>query len=176
MSVRVRRVRASDPLVRPLLRELSAEYTERYGSTGGAVHEELLRYPDAEFEPPYGSFLLLTDGATAVAGGAIRRYDAVTAEVKRVWTHSRRRRQGLARRVMAALEAEARRLGYARMYLTTGPRQPEARGLYLATGYTPLFDVARDPLEIGPLPFAKTLAVRATPRSAARRAAPARPR
>ena len=28
------------------------------------------------------------------------------------------------------------------MYLTTGPRQPEARDLYLAAGWTPLFDPA----------------------------------
>jgi hypothetical protein len=28
------------------------------------------------------------------------------------------------------------------VYLTTGPRQPEARDLYLATGWTPLFDPA----------------------------------
>ncbi|WP_329792611.1 GNAT family N-acetyltransferase [Lentzea sp. DG1S-22] len=64
--------------------------------------------------------------------------------------------QGLARRVLLLLEDEAARLGYRRLYLTTGPRQPEARGLYLAAGCTPLFDVAVPPA--GPLPFEKRVA------------------
>lgn len=38
-----------------------------------------------------------------------------------------------------------------------GPRPPEARGLHLATGYTPLFDTEADPETIGPLPFEKHL-------------------
>ncbi|MBI0383949.1 GNAT family N-acetyltransferase, partial [Streptomyces albiflaviniger] len=55
------------------------------------------------------------------------------------------------------LERSAAERGYRRIHLTTGPRQPEARGLYLATGYTPLFDVSADPETIGPLPFEKGL-------------------
>lgn len=85
-------------------------------------------------------------------------YNETTAEVKRVWTSGERRGQGLARLVLAELEREARRLGYANIYLTTGPRQPEARALYLATGYTPLFDTALSGEEIGgPLAFEKSL-------------------
>jgi GNAT superfamily N-acetyltransferase len=101
---------------------------------------------------------LLRNG-TAVAGGAFRRYDAETAELKRIWTHSSYRRQGLARRVLEVLEAETVRLGYRRLFLTTGPRQPEARELYLAAGFTPLFDVTAPPVA-GPLPFEKALLVR----------------
>lgn len=44
-----------------------------------------------------------------------------------------------------------------RLFLTTGPRQPEARELYLRTGFGPLFDVGADPETIGPLPFTKQL-------------------
>ena len=44
--------------------------------------------------------------------------------------------------MLALLEERAAAAGYARMYLTTGPRQPEARDLYLAAGWTPLFDPA----------------------------------
>ncbi|MCG8928041.1 GNAT family N-acetyltransferase [Lentzea sp. CC55] len=91
-----------------------------------------------------------------MTGGAFRRHDAETAELKRIWTHSSHRRRGLARRVLLLLEAEASRLGHRRLYLTTGPRQPEARGLYLAAGYTPLFDVTVPPA--GPLPFEKRVA------------------
>ncbi|WNO76677.1 GNAT family N-acetyltransferase [Streptomyces sp. AM8-1-1] len=151
------RVPVSDPRVKPLLRELGDEYSARYGRD---AHTELARYPDEEFTPAHGGvFLLLLEEGEPVAGGAFRRYDGTTAELKRMWTHSAHRRRGLARRVVAALEREAGDREYRRIYLTTGPRQPEARGLYLAAGYTPLFDTQADPETIGPLPFEKHLAV-----------------
>ncbi|WP_406412512.1 GNAT family N-acetyltransferase [Streptomyces sp. NBC_01614] len=147
----------SDTRVEPLLRELGDEYSRRYGRD---AHAELARYPDEEFTAPHGGvLLLLVEAGEPVAGGAFRRYDPTTAELKRIWTHSAHRRRGLARRVVAELEREASDRGYRRVYLTTGPRQPEARGLYLATGYTPLFDTEADPETIGPLPFEKHLAV-----------------
>ncbi|MFD6109905.1 GNAT family N-acetyltransferase [Streptomyces yangpuensis] len=148
-------VPVSDPRVRPLLRELGDEYYRRYGK---AAHAEISRYPDEEFTTPYGGILLLLlEHGEPVAGGAFRRYDASTAELKRIWTHSAHRRRGLARRVVAELEREASARGYRRVYLTTGPRQPEARGLYLATGFAPLFDTEADPETVGPLPFEKHL-------------------
>lgn len=55
-----------------------------------------------------------------------------------------------------AVAGEAFRRGYRRVHLTTCPRRPEARGLYLAAGYTPLFDVTVSPS--GPLPFEKRVA------------------
>ncbi|MFJ1937153.1 GNAT family N-acetyltransferase [Kitasatospora sp. NPDC088160] len=151
-----RRVTIDDPLVEPLLRELTHEYVSRYGPE---AHQEMTRYPRDAFAEPHGVLLLLLEDGEPVAGGAYKRYDERTAELKRMWTHSAHRRRGLARRVLAELERTAAAAGYARIYLTTGPRQPEARGLYLASGYTPLFDVAADPLTIGPLPFEKHLPV-----------------
>ncbi|AQW48075.1 MULTISPECIES: GNAT family N-acetyltransferase [Streptomyces] len=150
----VARVTVDDPRVEPLLRELAYEYSTRYGR---AADSELSRYPAEDFAPPHGELLLLLEGGEPVAGGAYRRYDGRTAELKRIWTHSGHRRRGLARRVVAELERSAAERGYRRIYLTTGPRQPEARGLYLATGYTPLFDISADPETIGPLPFEKGL-------------------
>ncbi|SHG70478.1 GNAT family N-acetyltransferase [Geodermatophilus nigrescens] len=136
-------VHPGDPLAAPLFAELAVEYDRRYGDLFGGAAEELTRYPDAEFLPPDGDLVLLVADGVPVAGGAIRRHgDPATAEVKRMWTSSAHRRQGLARRVLAELEARATAAGYRRMYLTTGPRQPEARDLYLSAGWTPLFDPA----------------------------------
>ncbi|MET8544728.1 GNAT family N-acetyltransferase [Kitasatospora sp. NPDC004799] len=157
-----------DPLVEPLLRELTHEYVTRYGPEG---REEMTRYPAEAFTEPHGGvLLLLLEDGEPVAGGAYKRYDDRTAEVKRMWTHSAHRRRGLARRVLAELERTAAAAGYTRIYLTTGPRQPEAKGLYLAAGYTPLFDVSAAPPSLpadgqegpvteGPLPFEKRLPV-----------------
>jgi polar amino acid transport system permease protein len=151
LTARVRLVGMSDPAVAPLLAGLRLEYTSRYGP-----NDELARYPGNEFAPPHGAFLIVVSGGETVAGGAFRRYDATTAELKRVWTHPRHRGEGLGRLVVAELEREALRRGYRRIYLTTGPRQPEAVRLYLASGYEPQFDVADRPTA-GPLAFLKDL-------------------
>jgi GNAT superfamily N-acetyltransferase len=148
-----------DPRVRPLLDELAVEYDTRYGDLFGrkAAAEELNRYPAEEFAGPGGALLVIQENGESIAGGAFRRYDAATAELKRIWTHSAHRRRGLARLVLAELEALAVRRGYDRLYLTTGPRQPEARHLYLTTGYEPQFDVDADPETLELLAFTKEL-------------------
>ena len=154
-DLRVERVAVGDPRLTPLLADLVVEYGTRYGRP--SANTQLTEVPATDFVEPNGAFLILQENGETVAGGAMRRYDAETAEVKRVWTSSRHRRRGLARRVMAELEQTAVELGYRRIHLTTGPRQPEARNLYLAAGYTPRFDPNADPETIGPLAFAKEL-------------------
>ena len=147
-----------DPLARPLVVQLTAEYDRRYGDFfGEPAEKEMNRYPPSLFAAPDGAFVLLLRDGVPIAGGAFKRYDAETAELKRIWTDENHRRQGLARRIVAELEAQAIRQGYKRVYLTTGFRQPEARDLYLATGYSALFDVSADPAEYGALPFEKFL-------------------
>jgi len=176
----VRTVGLGDPLVSPLLSELAYEYATRYRDLLDAdeLRAELEAYPAHELAAPDGDLVVLLDGGEPVAGGAFRRRTepelgdverlaerhvrhtdgtpaVPTAELKRIWTSSTRRRQGLARRVLVELEARAAAAGYARLYLTTGPRQPEAVGLYLSAGYTPLFDTEAE--RTGPLPFEKWL-------------------
>ena len=152
-------VSADDPAAQPLLRELEQEYDARYGEFfGEKASAEIRRYPASAFSPDEGgAFVLLLRDGVAIAGGAYKRFDERTAELKRIWTSSSHRRQGLARRVVKELEEEAVRRGYTRAYLTTGPRQPEAKHLYFQTGYTPLFDTALDPEEVVVHGFAKSL-------------------
>ena len=154
-DIEARRVIPGDPALAPLLSDLVIEYGTRYGQP--SPNTQLTEVPATDFLPPEGLFVVLVEGGVTVAGGAIRRYDEKTAEVKRVWTSHQHRRRGLARRVMAELEAAAAELGYLRVHLTTGPRQAEARDLYLASGYVPRFDQSADPETIGPLAFAKEL-------------------
>lgn len=132
-------VSAKDPLARPLLDELLYEYSSRYAAYVPVeeLGKEMERYPAEAFAPPHGAFLLLLRNGQPIAGGAFMRHDDPgTAEFKRIWASRHHRRQGLARRVLVELEAQAVRQGYTRVYLGTGPRQPEAVGLYLASGYT----------------------------------------
>ncbi len=76
------------------------------------------------------------DGETAVACGAIKHYADGTVEVKRMFTRPEHRGQGIAVRVLEALEAWASELGYERCLLETGRRQPYAVRLYEKQGYT----------------------------------------
>ncbi|WP_082169458.1 GNAT family N-acetyltransferase [Mycobacterium heckeshornense] len=126
-----------DPLAQPLLTELAAEYAQRYGGTP-QTHLSWLRVPAAELAPPDGGLVIgVLDGAP-VTGGAFRRYDAHTAEFKRIWTDRAHRRRGYAAALLAELEAQTAARGYRRVYLITGNRQPEAEALYRAAGYTRL--------------------------------------
>ncbi|MPR07506.1 GNAT family N-acetyltransferase [Microvirga tunisiensis] len=147
-----------DERSRPLVEALTHEYATRYGTYfGDEPGAEMRRYPAALLAPPEGNFVLLLRNGMAIAGGAFKRYDEHTADLKRIWTHENYRRQGLARRVVLELEAQALRQHYTSIYLTTGFRQPEAKGLYLSMGYTPLFDMNLDPEIYKILPFKKDL-------------------
>ena len=138
-----------DPLVAPVLADLEREYDDRYGDMfGQPASVEINRYPASTFSAPDGTFVVLVRDGQAISGGAFMRIDETTVEVKRMWTHADFRGQGLARVILAELEQEAARRGYSSVVLSTGPRQPEAVRLYLATGYTPQFDVTKSAEEI----------------------------
>jgi GNAT superfamily N-acetyltransferase len=160
MSERFIYTTPDDPLARPLIEELAYEYDSRYGDLVRAANEqpEMSKYPADVFAPPHGNFLLLIRNGQTVGGGAFKRYDSTTAEFKRVWTRSDLRRQGIARKVLLELEAQAVRQGYERVYLTTGFRQPEAVGLYENNGYESLPPVETAGRAVRTFQFAKQLA------------------
>jgi ribosomal protein S18 acetylase RimI-like enzyme len=146
-----------DPLAEPLLAELAVEYATRYGGTEEAVAKWLRNYPPAEFAPPGGGLFIGTLDGQPVTGGAFRRFDDSTAELKRIWTDSRYRRQGHAKALLVELETEIAARGYHSVYLTTGDRQPEAEALYLSTGYIRLPEPLPAEDEVYPIAFQKTL-------------------
>jgi GNAT superfamily N-acetyltransferase len=55
-----------------------------------------------------------------------------------MYVDPRFRGRGVARQVLGRLEARAERLGYGRLVLETGVRQPEAMALYASAGYEPI--------------------------------------
>ena len=57
----------------------------------------------------------------------------------------------------AVLQALGDRVGYRRVYLTTGDRQPEAEALYLSSGYIRLAEPLPAEGEVYPVAFEKTL-------------------
>ena len=110
--------------------------------------ELLARYgvPDADpddlqadhLAPPHGVFVVAWFDGVAVGCGGIRRYDDSTGEIKRMYVAPDLRRRGISRVVLEALEARAVAIGYTRLVLETGTRQPEAIALYESAGYEPI--------------------------------------
>lgn len=80
--------RQDDPRAAPLLDELGVEYQNRYGELLPDEYVDLHAYPGTDFEPPTGAMILGIVDGLAVAGGAFRRFDHRTAELKRIWTSS----------------------------------------------------------------------------------------
>lgn len=74
------------------------------------------------------------DGAP-VGCGAIKEYTPDVMEVKRMFVDRRYRGQGIALKVLSALEQWAQELGYKRCILETGNKQREAIRLYEKAGY-----------------------------------------
>ena len=87
---------------------------------------------------PHGTFLIAWIDDTPVGCGGLRRIDDTTGEVKRMYVADDARRRGIARGVLEEIEATARRIGYSRLILETGTRQPEAIALYESHGYEPI--------------------------------------
>jgi GNAT superfamily N-acetyltransferase len=134
----VQQVTFTDPRVQALVTEVQRYYELIYGGPDDSPVDP------AEFDEPQGRFLLgLVDGSPVAMGGWRMRpeLDAVIggrcAEVKRMFVSPAVRRQGLARRLLAALEDSAREAGAAVLALETGTMQPEAIALYVAQGYQP---------------------------------------
>ncbi|MFJ8542805.1 GNAT family N-acetyltransferase [Streptomyces sp. NPDC093586] len=136
----IRRVAFDHPDAVKLNDEVQAEYDLRYGDGGDATHLDA-----ADFAPPNGLYLIAYDeNDVPVASGGWRSQDANDegnldgdAELKRMFVIEQMRGRGLARRILAALEEDARAAGRVRMVLETGTKQPEAVALYLSSGYEP---------------------------------------
>ncbi|MGW0189412.1 GNAT family N-acetyltransferase [Streptomyces sp. NPDC003362] len=136
----IRRVSFDHPDAVKLNDEVQAEYHERYGDGGDATPLD-----PTDFDPPNGVYFIAYDALDRpVATGGWRRQDQNgegnedgDAELKRMYVIREMRGLGLARRMLAALEDDARAAGRTRMVLETGTQQPEAIALYASSGYEP---------------------------------------
>ncbi|MBJ7001683.1 GNAT family N-acetyltransferase [Streptomyces griseofuscus] len=135
----IRRVGFDHPDAIKLNDAVQAEYALRYGDDG----DETFLTPQ-DFLPPQGVYLIAYDESDRpVATGGWRSqerndegYSDGDAELKRMYVVEEVRGRGLARRMLAALEEDARAAGRLRMVLETGTKQPEAIALYTSSGYT----------------------------------------
>jgi putative acetyltransferase len=97
--------------------------------------EELRTLPGA-YAPPRGRLLLAWHQADAFACIALRPLaDPAVGEVKRLYVQPERRGEGCGRRLVAALLADARAIGYEELKLDTLDWMNAARALYEEAGF-----------------------------------------
>ena len=83
-------------------------------------------------------YVAYDDNGIAVACGALKHFDEITAEIKRMYVKENFRGRGISKKILLKLEHHARELQYQRLVLETGLKQPEAMSLYSKFGYTPI--------------------------------------
>ncbi|MFZ1963366.1 MAG: GNAT family N-acetyltransferase [Roseiarcus sp.] len=115
------------------LGEYFRELAERFetGFDPAAAHP--LR--DEDMTPPAGFFFVARLAGRPVGCGALRRIDDATGEIKRMWTAPAARRLGVARRIIATIEATARAAGLTTLRLDTHRALKEAQALYRKLGF-----------------------------------------
>ena len=135
-SFELRPVAYDSPDAIALTEQAQLFYVEIYGGPDDTP------FTTDEFVPPNGRFYVgyLAERPVAMGGwrlspviapaGAVR-----PAEIKRMFVRPDVRQQGLARRLLAALEATAAQAGADWMILETGRPQVAAVALYRACGY-----------------------------------------
>ena len=127
----IQRVDILSSTARDLILALNAELRGRYPEEG-ACH---FRLDADEVAEGRGAFLVAYRGGKPIGCGAVRRNEEGTAELKRMYVCMEERCRGVGRAILDALEAEARKLGVARLVLETGTRNPEAIALYERAGF-----------------------------------------
>lgn len=130
--IEIRAVRADQPPADALVAAMVAGGARLYGPLDERNAPSAT--PD-ELWAPDGTYLVVFADGTPVAGGGVKGLEPHVAEVKRMFVSEPARGRGHARRLLTALEDAARELGYTRLRLDTGPKQPVARALYERAGY-----------------------------------------
>ena len=80
-------------------------------------------------------FVVARDAGAILGCGAIVLQEDGWAEIKRIFVDAAARRRGVGAAILGALEEFARTKRVRRLRLETGPRQPEAIGLYRRFNY-----------------------------------------
>lgn len=136
-AVEIRKSTLTSPEARRLIAALNSELMASHPEPG-STHFSL---DSEQVIDGQGAFLIAWLDEVPVGCGAVRRLDANTAELKRMYVDPQVRGKGVGRALVESLEREARALGVARVVLETGARLAPAIRMYEGSGYVriPLF-------------------------------------
>lgn len=142
-GVTIERVPPSSPAARHCVARYFAELDRRFPR--GFDPAASLSAEDEALTPPRGSFLVARTEGEPIAGGALKGIGDGVVSIKRMWVDPSARGLGLGRRLLAALEDEARALGYRLARLETNGTLTEAVRLYRTAGYREVDAFNTDP-------------------------------
>jgi GNAT superfamily N-acetyltransferase len=125
--------------VQDLLREytawvftLAAESNQ--APTFQGLEEELATLPGI-YAPPTGSLLLATLNSQSVGCIALKRHDATTGELKRLYIRQTFRGRKIGRQLVNAVIETSREMGYQRLILDSHISMKPAHAIYEAAGF-----------------------------------------
>jgi DNA-binding MarR family transcriptional regulator/N-acetylglutamate synthase-like GNAT family acetyltransferase len=132
-GARIERVDPASHAARWCLAQYFAELAVRFEE--GFDPGKSLPTDDAELSPPRGAFLLASIDGEPVACGAVKTIAPGVGYIKRMWVAGSVRGLGFGRRMLEALESQARELGFTTLQLETNRALAEAICLYESSGY-----------------------------------------
>jgi N-acetylglutamate synthase-like GNAT family acetyltransferase len=139
---------AVDPSDIAAVRELLVEYAGALGVDlcFQQFDEELANLP-GKYAPPHGRLLLARANDAAVGCVALRPLaESGICEMKRLFVRPAYRSFGVGRRLVEAIIAAAKELGYREMWLDTLPQMTSARRLYRELGFRPVEAYCHNPV------------------------------
>jgi GNAT superfamily N-acetyltransferase len=132
-DVKVERVDPASSAARWCIAQYFAELAERFED--GFDPAQSLPIEDDELRPPRGVFLIASADGEPIACGSVKPITRRIGYLKRMWVASSVRGLGFGRRILSALESEAKALGFRTLRLETNRALTEAIRLYKSSGY-----------------------------------------
>ncbi len=125
--LQLKRTTFADPDFQQLVLNLNADLAQRDGAD----------HPLASFNPvdDLQQVLVAYFNELPAGCGAINPIEKDIVEIKRMYVNPEFRGRGIATKLLKELEQWAIELGYHRIHLFMGSKQPEAHQLYLINGY-----------------------------------------
>ena len=117
-----------------------ARNMNRYWDLGISV-EEVNEFIDTDIktlsrmQPPNGRFYIIQDTGTLIGIGGLRRLNATSCELKRMYVRKPYRGQGIGLKLLQQLLYDARALKFKKVYLDTPLFCQKAQALYMANGF-----------------------------------------
>lgn len=143
VGLRIERVDPASPAARWCVRQYFDELDRRFES--GFDPAASLSAEDRELMPPRGGFLVASVDGRPLACGALKTIAPAVGSLKRMWVAEAGRGLGIGRRILEALEVQARALGLKTLRLETNRTLGEAIRLYRSAGYREVAPFNSDP-------------------------------
>jgi DNA-binding MarR family transcriptional regulator len=142
-GARIERVDPAGSAARWCVSQYFAELASRFED--GFDPGQSIPADDAELRPPHGAFLVASVDGEPVACGALKTISPGIGSLKRMWVADSMRGLGVGRRVLGALEDQARELGFTTLRLETNRALTEAISLYKNSEYVEVAAFNADP-------------------------------